>query len=213
MTIAIIEDNNKFRDCLSTSLALYPECDVVHTLNNALNIEKYFNIILPQFVLLDLNMPGINGLDALKFINNKFPTVQVVMLTINAELETVVKCMQYGAKGFLVKDKDSIEKIVASLNTLHSGNYNEEFPLNNSLANKILHHFVKKEMSINTKLTEYKLTPRQKEVLISLHEGKSYKQIAEDLSISSDTLNAHVKAIYPKLNIKSRGEINRVINN
>ena len=213
MKIAVIEDNSKYRDCLVTSLAAFPDCNVIHSLGNALNISTNFTKQLPDIVLLDLNMPGLDGVAAMKEISTNFPTVQCIILSVNAELDMVIKCMEYGAKGYLVKDKDSILKIVDSIRMLHSGNFNEEFPLNGTLANRVLLHFLNKEKNQNDKLDEYKLTERQKEVLKLLHNGKSYKQIAEECSISVETLNSHIRAIYPKLNIKSRGEISKFFNN
>ena len=209
MLIAVIEDNTKYRECLVKSLNAFPDCTVIHSLSNALNIDRNFAVETPDLALVDINMPGRNGMEAVKEITENYPTVQCIMLTVNAEMDIVLKCMEYGAKGYLVKDKDSIVKIVDSLRMLHNGNYNEEFPLNGTLANKVLQHFLQKEKTISSKLTDYKLTNRQQEVLKQLYEGKSYKRIAEDFNISIDTLNSHIKAIYPKLNIKSRGEISK----
>ena len=212
MLIAVIEDNTKYRECLVKSLNAFPDCKVIHSLGNALNIDRSFSAEKPELVLLDISMPGRSGVDAVKEITENYPSVQCLMLTGNAELDVVIKCMEYGAKGYLIKNKDSIIKIVDSLRMLHSGNYNEEFPLNGTLANKVLLHFLKKEKTLDSKLDDYKLTVRQKEVLKKLYEGKSYKHIAEEFNISVETLNSHVKAIYPKLNIKSRGEISRFFN-
>ncbi len=209
MLIAVIEDDNKYRDCLVKALNAFPDCSVIHSLSNALNIDRYFATEEPHLALLDINMPGRSGLEAVKEITENYPAVQCIMLTVNAELDLVLKCMEHGAKGYLVKDKDNIVKIVDSLRMLHNGNYNEEFPLNGTLANKVLQHFLHKEKTLTNKLDEYKLTPRQQEVLKLLYEGKSYKRIAQDCNISVDTLNSHIKAIYPKLNIKSRGEISK----
>jgi DNA-binding NarL/FixJ family response regulator len=119
----------------------------------------------------------------------------------------VLKCMQAGAKGYLVKNKDSILKIVDSIHMLFSGNYNEEFPLNGTLASKILNHMALQHTAVSDKLERYKLTERQKEILLLLYNGKSYKQIADQCHISMETLNSHVKAIYPKLHINSRQEL------
>lgn len=209
MNLAIIEDNTSYRECLVDSLSSFKDITIVHSLCNALRIADHFDALIPDVVLLDINMPGLSGLDALKEVSEHYPTVQCVMLTINSEIDTVIKCMQLGAKGFLIKNKDSITKIAESLRTLHSGNYNEEFPLNGNLAKKVLAHFMQQEKTLSDKLDDYKLTSRQKEVLKLLYEGKSYKQIAETCCISIDTLNSHVKAIYPKLNIRSRGEISK----
>lgn len=213
MLIAIIEDDNNYRECFEKGLNTFLDCTVIHSLSNALHIEKYFYKQLPDIALIDINMPGLNGLDAVKEIAQKFPTVQCIMLTINSDLDTVLKCMEIGAKGYLLKNKDSIVKIVDSMRMLHNGNFNEEFPLNGTLANKVLQHFVSKEKNTNDKLDEYKLTPRQKEILKFLQQGKSYKQIAQDCNISVETLNSHIRAIYPKLNINSRGEISKFFNN
>jgi DNA-binding NarL/FixJ family response regulator len=211
MKIAIIEDNNKYRESLATSLSLFPDCNVIHELSNALHIEKKFAENLPDVAIVDINMPGLSGVDGIKEIVEKFPTVQCVMLTVNVDLDMVLKCMQAGAKGYLIKDKDSIVKIVESIRILVNGNYNEEFPLNGTIASKILKHFAKQEKSFDQRLEEYNLTTRQIEVLKMLYEGKSYKQIANECGISIDTLNSHIKAIYPKLNINSRGEIRNLL--
>ena len=211
MKLAIIEDSTNYRKSLVASLTAFEDIEIIHTLCNALYISDHFDRELPDITLLDINMPGLSGLDAIKEISQKYSTVQCVMLTINSDLDTVINCMQFGAKGYLVKNKDNINKIVDSIRTLHSGNYNEEFPLNGTLAHQVLLHFVKKERTISSKLNDFRLTPRQKEVLKLLYDGKSYKQIADICSISVDTLNSHIKAIYPKLKIRSRGEIKGVL--
>jgi DNA-binding NarL/FixJ family response regulator len=205
--IAIIEDNKKFRDCLATGLSIFPDCNVIHKLTNALNIETHFNDNEPEIVIIDINMPGIDGVGAVKEISKKFPKAQCIMLTVNVDLDMVLKCMQNGAKGYLLKDKDSIQKIVESIRILVHGNYNEEFPLNGTIAKRILGYLVTNEKSLDQKLEAYHLTNRQAEILKLLYNGKSYKQIASECSISVDTLNSHIRAIYPKLQIKSRGEI------
>ena len=207
MKIALIDDNKKYIDCLAYGLATFPDCDVIHKMNNALHIDEFFTAKLPDIALVDINMPGINGVAAIKEISENYPTVKCVMLTVNVDLDMVLKCMQNGAKGYLLKDKDSIIKIVDSIRILVSGNYNEEFPLNGTLANKILQHFSHSQKTLQQKLDDFNLTERQSEILQHLYIGKSYKQIALECGISIDTLNSHVKAIYPKLRIKSRNEI------
>lgn len=207
MKIAIIEDDKKFRECLSTSLNAFPDCTVIHNLHNALNVVESFLVNTPDIVLVDMNMPGINGIDAVATITKNFKHTKCIMLTVNNNINLVLKTMLNGAKGYLVKDQDSIVKIVESIRILHNGNYNEEFPLNGFLANKLLQHFAKQETSLNDKLDAYKLTQRQKEILKLLYDGKSYKEIAAICNIEVQTLNSHIKAIYPKLSINSRSEL------
>ena len=211
MKIAIIEDDSKYRECLAENLSAFTDCVVTHKLNNALHITNKFYEVLPDVALIDINMPGINGIDAVKQITKDFPAVKCIMLTVNVDLDVVLKSMQNGAKGYLLKDKDSVQKIVESMRMLLDGNYNEEFPLNGTISKKLLTHFSQTEKTIDNKLEEFRLTSRQKEILQLLYKGHSYKSIASICNISIDTLNSHVKAIYPKLNINSRGEISGVL--
>ena len=211
MKIAIVEDNSKYRECLAANLSAFADCVVMHKLNNALHITKKFYEALPDVALIDINMPGINGIEAVKQITKDFPSVMCIMLTAIADLDIVLKSMQNGAKGYLLKDKDSVQKIVESMRILLHGNYNEEFPLNGTISKKLLIRFAQAEKTMDNKLNEFQLTTRQKEILILLYKGHSYKSIACICNISIDTLNSHIKAIYPKLNIKSRGGINRLL--
>lgn len=211
MRIAIIEDNKKFRECLETSLNSFSDCKVIHVLPNALNVDSSFLIEEPDVAIIDINMPGIDGITCVKNISINFPNVQSVMLTVNVDIDSVLKCMQFGAKGYLVKDKDSITKIVDSLRTLESGNYHSEFPLNGTIANKILQHFAGKQKKLEEKIDSYNLTKRQSEILQLLYEGKSYKEIANLCFVSIETINSHVKAIYPKLKITGKGQIRSVL--
>lgn len=207
MKIAIIEDDKKYRECLTNSLNAFPDCTVIHSLHNALNIVGRFLELEPDIALVDINLPGINGIDAVATITQKFKKTICIMLTVNNDINLVVKAMQNGAKGYLVKDQDSIVKIVESIRILYNGNYNEEFPLNGFLANKLLQHFALQETSFDDRLETYNLTPRQKEILRLLYDGKSYKEIAAICNIQLETLNSHIKSIYPKLNINSRSEL------
>jgi DNA-binding NarL/FixJ family response regulator len=210
MKIAIFEDDEKYRECLQTSICMFPDCTIVHCQANALHMEESFAITLPDVAIVDINMPGINGTETVKKITKLFPTVQCIMLTVIEDLDLVLECMQNGAKAYLLKNKDSITKIIDSIRILHNGNFNEEFPLNGTIANKILLHYSNQTKNIDEKLAVYNLTERQMVILKMLYNGKSYKQIAEELNISKETLNSHIKAIYPKLHINSRSELSSI---
>lgn len=211
MHISIIEDNEHYRESLSIALGTFDDCEILHQLPNALHVVERFSEHLPDVALVDINLPGINGIDAVGIITRNFPSVQCIMLTQNTDMETVLKSIENGAKGYLVKQKDSVQKIIESIRMLVSGKFSEEFPLNASIAYKLIGHMTAEKAKKTDKLQKYQLTARQTEILMLLYEGKSYKQVADEIHISTETLNSHIKAIYRKLNINSRNELKNVL--
>jgi DNA-binding NarL/FixJ family response regulator len=211
VTIAIIEDNKKYSECLAAGLGMFPDCNIIHLLSNGMNLISRFFIEIPDIALVDINLPGIGGEEAVKIISENFPSVKCIMLTVNADLDMVITCLGNGAKGYLLKDKDNIQKIVECMRIVNNENYNEEFPLNGILAKKLLIYFANKQKTQQEKLQDYQLTKRQTEILNLLYNGKSYKEISDICSITLDTLKSHIKSIYPKLKINSRNEIKSII--
>jgi DNA-binding NarL/FixJ family response regulator len=211
MKIALIEDNNKYREYLAVVLSMFPDCTITHNLVNGINILKEFYNSEPDIALIDINLPGLGGEEVVKIINTHYPNVKCIMLTINLDLDMVITCFTNGAKGYLLKDSDNIQKIVDCMRIVVNENYNEEFPLNGILAKKLLTYFANSQRSRQHKLEQYNLTTRQTEILNLLYHGKSYKEIADICRITLDTFKTHIKAIYPKMNINSRNELKRIM--
>ena len=211
MLVSIIEDNAHYRESLSIALSTFDDCKIIHELPNALHITERFSEELPDVALVDINLPGISGIEAVRIITCQFPSVQCIMLTQNTEMDMVMKSIENGAKGYLVKHKDGVQKIIDSIRMLCTGNYNEEFPLNGTIAYKLIGHMASEKSSRTDKLKKYSLTSRQTEIIMLLYEGKSYKQVADEINISTETLNSHIKAIYRKLHINSRNELKNVL--
>jgi DNA-binding NarL/FixJ family response regulator len=211
MKIAIIEDDKSYREALVAGLSNFPDCNVIHQLPNALDVKMFFLKDTPDLALVDINMPGISGMECVAIISKNFPSVKCIMLTVNEDLDLVMECLKQGARGYLLKNKDSLLRIVESMRTLHLDKLNEDFPINSRLANKILQHFSTQQVSREEKMDNYHLTKREKEILNLLYHGKTYQQIADGLNISVSTVATHIKVIYRKLDINNRSSIRELL--
>lgn len=159
--------------------------------SNALeDIEKYY----PDVVLMDINMPGVGGLEGLKKIKETYPGVKVLMQTAYDDSEKIFTSIRYGASGYILKN-DSPQKLMQAIHEVHEGGA----AMNPAIAKKVL-DFFKPQKAQNP------LSPKESEVLILLAEGLSYKMIADKMGISYNTVNGHVKNIYQKLHVASLGE-------
>lgn len=181
---------------------------------NGLNIKQFENgetllhdihkLNCPSLILLDLGLPGISGLEVLVLLKRKWPEVNVVVFTIFEDDKHVFEALKYGAMGYLLK-KDNPEKIYyAILEALEGG-----VSMSRVIAMKILKTFLP---SPNAEVNS--LSEREKKVLDCLTVGKLYKEIADMLNISTNTVNAHIQSIYRKLHVQNRSEaIYKYLNN
>ena len=154
----------------------------------------------PKLIILDIGLPGMSALDGLPYITQKYPVADVVMLTSNENPETIFQTIQSGAVAYLSK-KSSLEAIATALETVVRG---ESF-MTPSIARKVFSFIQTKN---KPELLE-KITPRQVDIIQGLAEGLSYKMIADRLQISIETVRDHIKTIYRKLQVNSRGEVVR----
>jgi DNA-binding NarL/FixJ family response regulator len=192
--VFIYEDNNAHRDSLKALLQLSPELEWVgdapdcsHVLDD---IEKYY----PDVVLMDINMPLVNGLEGLRQIKSTYPSVKVLMQTAFEDTEKIFTSLRNGANGYILK-KDSVARLCQAIQEVYEGGA----AINPGIASKVLEYF-------KPQPPENNLSQRENDVLALLADGMSYKMVADKLYISYSTVNSHVKNIYIKLHISSLGE-------
>lgn len=201
LNIAVIEDNVQYRTTISIILQLNENFRLIHKLENCLEMIGRFEVEKPDVVLMDIDMPGMNGIEAVWEIKKQWPEIKILMLTVFEDDEKIFGAIKAGANGYLLK-KDSPQKILESIDAVQKG----ESPMNGMIASKVLDYFQKLHQKSAT-LEQMNLTEREKEILQLLIKGHSYKEIASSLFISVETLNSHIKNIYRKLNVHSRSEL------
>jgi len=201
LNIAIIEDNAQYRTAISIIMQLNENFRLIHKLENCDEMIGRFEVEKPDVVLMDIDMPGMNGIQAVWEIKKYFPEIRVLMLTVFEDEEKIFGAIKAGANGYLLK-KDSPQKILESIDAVHRG----ESPMNGMIAAKVLDYFQHQQIK-NKELDQANLTDREKEILQLLIKGNSYKEIAGTIFISVETLNSHIKNIYRKLNVHSRSEL------
>ncbi|HMI01052.1 MAG TPA: response regulator transcription factor [Pedobacter sp.] len=198
--IAIIDDNDMVRNVLKVLLSSYTGAtfEIVLELDSLQNFEELdlSSIKEPDIILLDINMPGMNGLEGIPLLYRSFPDSLIIMATEVDEKDTVMKCIQAGAKGYITKGLSQQELVNVITNVLEGGSY-----LSPAMARKVFDHIRNKNNMLDD------LTLRQQEIVGGIVEGLSYKLIGYKCGISIDTVREHIKNIYKKLNINSKGEL------
>lgn len=199
--VAIIEDNAQYRTTLSIILQLNEDLKIIHKLNSCNEMMGLFEFEKPDVVLMDINMPGKNGIEGVWEIKERWPEISVLMLTVFEDDEKIFAALRAGANGYLLK-KDKPQKILDSISQVGNG----EAPMNGTIAARVLEYF-QRERQTRTDLEASHLSSKEREILASLNKGLSYKEIAGELFISVETINTHIKNIYRKLNVHSRSEL------
>ena len=199
--LAIVEDNKEYRSTLSKILQRNEDIQVIYELDNCPEMFDFFQDNLPDVVIMDIDLPVMSGIEGVWHLKQKWPEVKVLMLTVFEDSDKIFGAIKAGANGYLIK-KDSPDKILNAIFSLKNG----EAIMNGIIASKVLEYF-KKQADAVPRLDEYKLTEKEKEILNKLIQGLGYKQIASECFIARETLNTHMKNIYRKLNVHSRGEV------
>lgn len=201
VNIAIIEDNAQYRTAVSIIMQLNENFRLIHKLEGCDEMIARFEVEKPDVVLMDIDMPGMNGIQGVWEIKKQFPEIKVIMLTVFEDEDKIFGAVKAGANGYLLK-KDTPQKILDSIDAVCKG----ESPMNGIIAAKILEYFQLSQIKTN-EVDQSQLTTREKEILQLLIKGNSYKEIATAIYISTETLNSHIKNIYRKLNVHSRSEL------
>lgn len=197
INIILFEDNLVLQQSLADVLQLN-NINVRASFGNAANMVSAYETYKPDVVLTDIDMPGVNGLQGLDMLKQKYPEAKVLILTVFDDNDKVLNAICLGANGYILKSS-SPEKIAESISEVLDGGA----PLTPSVAGKILKHFPK---TIASPATTDLLSVKEKEVLNLLVKGYSYKMIAGELNKSIETVRVQLKTIYKKLQVKSNAE-------
>jgi len=197
--VIIYEDNQVFRESLIRLLASNPSFEVVGEFQNCSNVEAEVRELQPDVALMDIQMPGVNGLKGLEIIRQFSKDIKVIMLTVFEDNQHIFEAICKGANGYLLKHSTPVQIFNAIDEVLKGG-----APLTPSIASRVL--LLLSDKKVATTDNNYKLTAREKEILESLVEGNSYKMIASFFNISIETVKTHIKKVYEKLQVNSQTE-------
>jgi DNA-binding NarL/FixJ family response regulator len=207
--IAIVDDNTDLIDSISMNLGLFAELDIILTATNGRNFcEKLVACKdKPQVVLMDIDMPVMNGIEATSLIHEMYPDIKVVILTVFDDDKKIFDAIQAGANGYLLKDSKPA-KIMAAIEDAMDGGV----PMSPTVATKtleLLMNFAPDTKKLKS-TEDYRLSHREVEVLQLLATGKNYQQIAEMLFLSPKTIRGHIERIYNKLHVHNKIEAVKV---
>jgi DNA-binding NarL/FixJ family response regulator len=196
--VLIYEDNVQLRDTLSILLNGTEGYDLVGAFTNCSDIIADVEVLEPDVILMDINMPEMDGIEGLKKLRTKNNDVKVLMLTVFDDNKNVFESIRNGANGYILK-KTPPAKLLEYINEAQTGGA----PMTSSIATQVLKMFSAQNHTNNE---DFDLSEREKAVLQLLVNGYSYKLIAAELFIAIDTVRSHIKKIYDKLHVNSKGE-------
>jgi DNA-binding NarL/FixJ family response regulator len=202
LSILLYEDNDSLRESIASMLFLNERYRVSGSFSNVLLVADEVGTHKPDAILMDIDMPGMTGIEAVKKLRAKGLAVPVIMLTVFDDNRNVFDAICAGASGYLLK-KHISSRLFDALDEVLAGGA----PMSPSIARMVI-----ASMQPATP-NPYRLTPREKDVLKSLARGNSYKLIAAEFDISVDTVRTHLKKIYEKLQVHSQTEaVSKAIN-
>lgn len=198
ITVSIVEDSDQLRNTLARVLNRAEGFECVSTYGSAEAALPELPQKKPNVVLMDINLPGMNGVECTRKLKEAAPGIQIVMLTVYEDTENIFNALAAGASGYLLK-RTTTPELLDSLREVHRGGS----PMTAHIARKVVQSFQRPTSATET--TE-DLSPREKEVLDCLSQGFLYKEIAEKLGISYETVHTYIRRIYEKLQVRTRTE-------
>ncbi len=201
--IGIIEDDKTLLHNYTSYFKMQPEYllsfafESMGAFKGSFSANKFME---PDIILLDINLPGISGIDGIKILKAHFPKAIIIMLTAYEDEKTILSALQKGASGYLLKSM-SLFQLNEVLQNIHLG----AVPLAPSVTQTIIRHLNASDKEGNVSLSI--LTPREREIADCLTDGLTYKEAAGRLGITAHTVNQHLKKVYEKLKVKSKTEL------
>lgn len=195
--VAIIEDVKEIREGLQMLIDGSEGFMCRHTFSTAEEAISNLPASCPDVALMDIHLPGMNGIEAVKRLKGQCPGTQFIMSTIYEDDENIFESLKAGASGYLLK-KTAPSKILDAITEVHNGGS----PMSSQIARKVIASFHQKNSIDEAEM----LTPKEKEILKALAKGLRYKEIADEMRISIETVRSHARKIYEKLQVQSRTE-------
>jgi DNA-binding NarL/FixJ family response regulator len=198
ITVAIVEDDAPLRASLAGILQRATECRCVGAYASAEDALREIPALLPQVVLMDINLPGMDGVQCVRRLAELVPRAQILMLTVHEDPDSIFESLAAGASGYLLKPVRAAE-LVAAVKDVYAGGA----PMTSNIARKVVKSFKR----AGAEADEAKqLSPRERDVLDYLVKGYSYKEVADQMGISYSTVHTHIEHIYQKLHVQSRAQ-------
>ena len=191
--IVIIEDNDQIREAFTLLLNLRDDFSVVNSYSNCEDAIKNIEDDAPHIILMDIDLPGMSGIEGTKIIKKKLPAANIIIITVFENGKTVFEALCAGATGYLTKNSDK-DRLMSAIDEVIKGGA----PMSSKIARLVVQSFQK---NMNSPLTS-----RETEILSQIAEGKSYTNIADAIFISKETVKYHIKNIYIKLQVNNKAD-------
>jgi DNA-binding NarL/FixJ family response regulator len=198
ITVAIVEDDAPLRASLAGILQRAPDCRCVGAFSSAEQALEEIPALLPQVVLMDINLPGMDGVQCVRRLADLIPKAQILMLTVHEDTDTIFESLSAGAAGYLLKPVRAAELLTAVKDVYAGG-----APMTSHIARKVVQSFKRAGAGPDD---GKQLSPRERDVLDFLVKGYSYKEVADQMGITYSTVHTHIEHISQKLHVQSRAQ-------
>lgn len=201
ITVGIVEDDNEIREAICSYLNHQNNmrCEIAEE-----SVEKFMRILypdkLPDVILMDIGLPGMSGISGIKLIKEKYPDIDILMLTVHNDPHKIFQSLCAGATGYLLKTTPLIE-IKKFIEELALGGA----PMSPQIARRVIDYFHGSKLE----KVESPLTNKEKEIVLDLVDGLSYKMIADKQNVTIDTVRTHIKHVYTKLHVHCKADVIR----
>jgi DNA-binding NarL/FixJ family response regulator len=196
--VAIIEDDRTVREGLQMLLSGSPGFTCIAAYSNGEDAVVKLPEVKPDVVLMDINLPGINGIECILALKEQNFPGQFIMLTVFEDPDAIFRSLSAGAMGYLVKQTPPV-KLLEAIQDVHRGGS----PMSGEIARKVVQSF---QQQVPASGKANGLTKREEEILDYLMKGYFYKEIADEMFISTETVRTHIRNIYEKLQVRTRSE-------
>jgi len=202
--VAIVEDDARIRKVVTEVLASARDCQCVGAFADGTTAVAKLPSLAPDVILMDINLPDLTGVECVARISPQLPGAEIIMLTVYQDPETIFQALAAGAHGYLVKPVMP-RKLLEAIREIRSGGV----PMSPGIAREVVDFFRREPVkpASGAAVEDAALGPREQQVLKFLVDGLSYKEIAGELGITSNTVGTYVRRIYEKLHVRSRREI------